>query len=228
MPHKLKSNSLFDIQLIVKILEILLVVNPFVAAEINYHYSGPFGNELNNCYFTWEASNTGSDLCSTTSINSPSIYQGTTLTWKILTQACPELIYGGCADPDWIEGEQHDMTRDLVWDGDPVCGQCPRCPCTDGDHETYYLKNYTAFATSYAFQVSECYECGCDPYYQYWNGSEFITVYGRNCGTVLIFNSPDELEHLTCPPDYSTSEPTFSSSCMIHSLLFCFLTIYTN
>ena len=204
---------------------ILPSIKLFVTAEIDYSYSGPNGNEFNQCYFSGYASNSGSDLCSTTSLTAQDLYQGSTLTWKVLTLACPHLVYAGCADPDWIDGELHNMTRDLVWDQDPNCGQCPRCPCNDGDSETYYLRNYTTFDTSRYFQVSICYECSCDYFYQYFDEETNLTqVYGKLCSTggyteggdaqLLTFNSPSELEDVQCPYSFSTEITTTMSQGM--------------
>eukprot|EP00486_Rosalina_sp_Unknown_P004492 CAMPEP_0201576916 /NCGR_PEP_ID=MMETSP0190_2-20130828/23009_1 /ASSEMBLY_ACC=CAM_ASM_000263 /TAXON_ID=37353 /ORGANISM="Rosalina sp." /LENGTH=528 /DNA_ID=CAMNT_0048008351 /DNA_START=313 /DNA_END=1896 /DNA_ORIENTATION=+ len=108
------------------------------------------------------------------------------------------------------------MTRDLVWDRSPVCGDCPRCPCDNGAREIDYIRNYTQFDTSSEFQVSQCYECSCDYFYQYINDNDIpITVYGRQCSLDATFNTPDLLDTVSCPVVTAkpTPQPTDGPSC---------------
>ena len=170
-----------------------------------FHLQWSRWHNICNCYFRPVSVSSGSDFCSPQSASGSDAFQGGDLTWAILTNACPNLIYGGCADSSWIDGDEHDMETDLVWDKDPNCGECPRCPCNQGDPTEYNLYNYTTFDTSSAFSVSVCYECQCSFFY---NDGGY--VYGRICTTgqpeLLTFNSPEELANIECP--YTTPSPT--------------------
>ena len=138
------------------------------------------------------------------------------MTWAILTEACPDLVMAGCADSTWSNDDLHNITRDLVWDQESVCGQCPRCPCNNGAKETYYVENYTTFGSSYGYQWAVCFECTCDYFFDYNNDAgEDVNVYGRVCdsdyntwGNLRFFNTPDTLQDIQCPYTYTTAQPT--------------------
>ena len=183
------------------------------AAEYDYSYSMLSGSERGECKFQGTISNSGSDLCKQRTITREDFTQGGDLTWKILTDVCPQLIYAGCADPDWSDGPEHNITRDLEWPTN--CGSCPACPCHNGEIDKYYLNNYTTFATSTGFEVTQCVECSCNYFRQWYNEDveDWITVYARSCsvgsfysGDVRQFDSPEELDHVQCP--YTTPKPT--------------------
>eukprot|EP00486_Rosalina_sp_Unknown_P000481 CAMPEP_0201565880 /NCGR_PEP_ID=MMETSP0190_2-20130828/5300_1 /ASSEMBLY_ACC=CAM_ASM_000263 /TAXON_ID=37353 /ORGANISM="Rosalina sp." /LENGTH=606 /DNA_ID=CAMNT_0047983877 /DNA_START=42 /DNA_END=1859 /DNA_ORIENTATION=- len=206
--------------------------------EYDYSYSGPTGNQYNECHFPGSISNTGSGLCTTRTINRKDFYQGGDLTWEILTSVCTDLVRAGCADPDWEQGEEHNMTRDLVWDKEGIdwtvptltsnCGRCPRCKCNNGTEPSYYERDYTSFTTTTAFQTKICYECTCDYFYsEREDDGNYTAVFGRTCrggngilsednnATLNTWNSPSEfMEPIECPeeiyplPDLTTGSPT--------------------
>jgi len=181
--------------------------------DLDYTFTS-IGGSRGECIYRGSISTSNSNLCKSRSIYRDDFIQGGDLTWKILTDVCPNLIYAGCADPDWTDGPEHNMTRDLEWADS--CYTCPQCPCHNGEVDKYYIKNYTTFDTSsYGFQVIQCVECSCNFFRQYYNDDleDWVTIYARSCsvgssysGDIRQFDSPDELDHVQCP--YTTPKPT--------------------
>lgn len=161
-----------------------------------------FGGSFDSCQFRPADVTSGEGLCSNDIvIDASDVFQGSDLTWEILVQACPNLLIGGCADSDWVEGDEHDMTTDLVWPRFSACDECPRCPCTTDGNITYNTYSYTTFNTDSAFSVSQCYECECNSWY-FFGGNQVLAL---ECSTgsanTPTFDSPAELASAECPYD---------------------------
>eukprot|EP01083_Nonionella_stella_P317723 1158199_1 len=169
-----------------------------VESDYDYIFRANGGDvDAGQCIFEGYVSNKIQVLCMQSTITKD-FKQDSSLTWEMLTSACPELVYGGCADPSW--GTDHSMADELEWSS---CYMCPRCPCNQGDAPTYYIHNYTQFTTP--FEVKSCYECACEPWFN--TGIDNWT-HALDCNIEKIFNSPDEFKDVQCP--YITPSPTLA------------------
>eukprot|EP01083_Nonionella_stella_P237876 834094_1 len=174
--------------------------------EYNYKYS-PDGGEDGECRFKGKIS-TGNSACKKQEITRTDFKQNDDLTWKILTKACPSLIYAGCADPEW-NTKEHNMDE-LIWR--PGCNSCPRCPCNAGVPSTYYVRNFTS--VKFPFKSTECYECKCDDFYSNENNND---IYARDCDTdkpEAVYQTPDALQAIYCPETTPNPTPAPTGGCL--------------
>eukprot|EP01083_Nonionella_stella_P278152 945791_1 len=161
---------------------VISIISAGDSAEYEYSYEISGGDE-GQCQFTGTISTHG-NACEARTVTRSDFKQNGDLTWEILTKACPQLVYGGCADTEW-DVSDHNMD-DLLW-----------LSCAKDADDTHYIRHTTQFWLD-RIEEKTCYSCACTPYPKYIDGN-YTNVYGRSCSVNHTFAGILGFDDVDCP-----------------------------